>query len=105
MRIDCVAALAVVSLTSASFLGMGVAHADDSSYLARLARYGFDVSTPETRDVAVKMGHSICYDLRRGVSPDEETTKLFRMTPSNATEKKVGNMVSAAQFDLCPDTL
>ena len=96
----------VLFAVSTGFCGVGIAHADgDSDYLAVLSRYGFDVSTPATAQMAVKFGHGICADLRAGASPSQELATMTRMSPEGISERKIGNMVSAAQFQLCPDTM
>jgi len=79
----------------------------DSDFLAWLQNYGIDLSalmghtiTPQS---AIELGHDICDDLRGGKSADSEMSGIFRMFP-NITEKQAGNLVSAAQMTICPDT-
>jgi hypothetical protein len=79
--------------------------ADD--FLAALDKYGIDLSalmgqtiTPQS---AIELGDDICGDLQSGTSAASETNAIYRMMPK-ITDKQAGNLVSAAQFTLCPDT-
>jgi uncharacterized protein DUF732 len=77
----------------------------DNDFLARLNWYGIDLSAVMgSQKSAINMGHSICDDLHRGMQVKDEITALYRMLPI-ITDKQAGNLVSAAQFALCPDTL
>ena len=53
---------------------------------------------------AVELGHDICSDLHRGTSSEAEMHFLYRGMP-NITDKQAGNLASAAQFTICPDTM
>lgn len=92
-------------LIGAAIAAAPSAHADpQQDYLDMLrSTYGFNV-TDSNRHTLLAAGNAICGDLRAGTSPETEIRAIFRSVP-NATEKQAGNLVSAAQFKLCPDTI
>jgi hypothetical protein len=58
---------------------------------------------PNATGEMVKLGHAICADLRGGASAADEAAALYRAVPK-ISEKAAGEVVSAAQIKLCPDT-
>jgi hypothetical protein len=85
------------------------AHADpDSEFLLWLNNYGVDLSEimghTISRQDAIDLGHDICKDLHSGTSAEAETNSIYRSFPK-ISDKLAGNLVSAAQFKICPDTL
>lgn len=92
----------VAGLVTAGMLLAVPAHADDTEYVGWLKKYGFNV-TPKTQSSLITAGHSICTDLRGGASVTAEQAAVTRMIPG-ATSERVGNLITAAQLGLCPDT-
>ncbi len=75
----------------------------EDKYFDWLQKYDFNV-TSDNRATLLTAGHSICTDLRNGVDPDREARTIYRAVPE-ATDKKAGLLVTAAQMGLCPDTM
>ena len=97
-----------VAFTSASVLQPTRADADPGSdFLTMLHRYGIDLSAlmgkPISPQDAIELGQDICGDLHRGTSAAVESNGIYRQMP-NITDKQAANLVSAAQFAMCPDT-
>ena len=85
------------------------AHADPGNdFVAALDRYGIDLTAlmgkSMSRQDAIGLGQAICGDLQHGSSATTEANGLHKMMPK-ITDKQAGNLVSAAQSALCPDTL
>ncbi|HZU46107.1 MAG TPA: DUF732 domain-containing protein [Mycobacterium sp.] len=100
MRLVIAALLVLASLASAAMSGIAVAHAaGDSDYLMLLNRYGFDVSTVESQQLTLKLGHAICNDLRSDATPQQKQAMAFQLGAASSV------IVSAAQLELCPDTI
>jgi hypothetical protein len=100
VRVFSAALLVFASLGIASTGGVGTAHAaGERDYLILLNRYGFDVSTPESQQLTLKLGHAICDDLRSGATPQQKAETAFRLGAASSV------IVSIAQQELCPDTL
>jgi Protein of unknown function (DUF732) len=102
-------ALLAVALVATPALQPSLAYADPGDdFLAALDKYGIDLSAlmsePISPQDAIELGRDICNDLHSGTSPIAEANGLYRMMPK-ITDKQSGNVVSAAQFTLCPDTL
>jgi Protein of unknown function (DUF732) len=102
-------AAGLVLAGSAGLLQAPHAHADPGDdFLAALNQYGIDLTaimgTPISRQSAIELGQDICNDLHRGKSATAAANEIYRMAP-NITDKQSGNLVSAAQFTLCSDTL
>ncbi|MBP1823101.1 DUF732 domain-containing protein [Mycobacterium sp. OAE908] len=86
-----------------------LAHADPGSdFLSRLHAYGIDISAimghPISSQDTIELGQALCTELHQGTSAPVETEKLYRQM-RRITDKQAGNLVSAAQFSICPDTL
>jgi hypothetical protein len=99
----------VALAVNVAVLQAGHASADPGSdFLARLNWYGIDLSAlmgePISPPDAIELGQDICADLRSGTSPIAEANGLYRMMP-RITDKQAANLVSAAQFAICADTL
>jgi hypothetical protein len=95
-------------LAATSALHAPLADADPGAdFLRALDKYGIDLSAlmgqPISAQNAIELGRDICGDLHSGMSAASETNALYRMMPK-ITDKQAGNLVSAAQFTLCPDT-
>ncbi len=75
----------------------------EQAYLDKLKEYGFTV-TPEDAAIAVKLGHDTCTGLDNGASPADAADALWSAAPW-FTEEQSANLVTAAQINLCPDTL
>jgi len=75
----------------------------EDKYFDWLQKYDFNV-TSDNRDTLLTAGRSICVDLRSGVDPEREARTIYRAVPE-ATDKKAGLLVTAAQMGLCPDTM
>lgn len=100
MRLVSAALAVLASVVSAAMAGIAVAHAaGDSDYLKLLNQYGFDVSTAESQQLTLKLGHAICDDLRSGASPQQRQETAFRLGAASTA------IMGAAQLELCPDTL
>ncbi|WP_169714694.1 DUF732 domain-containing protein [Mycobacterium celatum] len=101
-------ALLAIALVATTALQPALAYADpDSDFLKALNMYGIDLSvmmghtiTPQD---AIELGHDICNDLHSGKSAEAETNEVYRIMPK-ITDKQAGNLVSAAQLTICPDT-
>jgi hypothetical protein len=100
MRLFNVALLVLAIVGSATMVGVGRAHAaGDSDYLKLLNDYGFDVSTDQNRQLMLQLGHAMCNDLRRGAIPPKEAQMGLELGAASRV------IMSAAQLDLCPETL
>lgn len=100
MRLFNAALLVFAVLGSATTVGVAMAHAaGDSDYLKLLSDYGFDVSTDQNRQLLLQVGHAMCSDLRRGAIPPKEAEMGLQLGAASRV------IMSAAQLDLCPDTL
>lgn len=85
------------------------ANADPGSdFLAKLNWYGIDVSTlmghPISAHDTIELGQDICIELHNGNTPAGVSNQLFREMP-RITDKQAANLVSAAQFAICPETM
>jgi hypothetical protein len=101
--------LAVAFVVNVTALQPAHANADpDNDFLSKLDWYGIDISElmghPISRHDTIDLGHVICDDLHRGTPPEAEMNVFYRGMPK-ITDKQAGNLVSAAQFAICPDTL
>lgn len=101
--LPCIGFVAMLAIQPAT------AHADpDSEFLSWLNNYGIDLSEimghTITRQDAIELGHDICKDLHGGKSAEAETSEIYRGMPK-ISDKLAGNLVSAAQYTICPDTL
>ncbi|HEU0189806.1 MAG TPA: DUF732 domain-containing protein [Mycobacterium sp.] len=104
--------IGAVSTTLAALgaLGAAPAHADDASYLAALNANGvFRSGTPGAR---LSAGHKFCDELRAGATPAEveaRTAPTLRTygAPSMVDDLRVSlpQVITIAQYELCPDTL
>jgi Protein of unknown function (DUF732) len=102
-------ALLGVAFAVASALQPAHADADPGNdFLAALDKYGIDLTAlmgqPISPPDAIELGQDICGDLHKGTPAASETNAIYRMMPK-ITDKQAGNLVSAAQLTLCPDTL
>lgn len=84
------------------------AYADPGNdFLVALNKYGIDLTglmgTYISPQSAIELGQDICVDLHRGHPPATEANDLYMKLP-RITDKEAGNLVTAAQFTLCPDT-
>jgi hypothetical protein len=109
MRVILAGVLLCIGFMVMSAVQPATAHADpDSEFLSWLDNYGIDLSElmghTITRQDAIELGHDICNDLHGGKSADAETKEIYRGMPK-ITDKLAGNLVSAAQYTICPDTL
>ncbi|MEB4208760.1 DUF732 domain-containing protein [Mycobacterium sp. 94-17] len=87
----------------AALVAAPAAHADaDGDFLAAMHEYGINFKGGD--DASLKLGRAVCKDLRDGASSAAESAAVFRILP-DTTEKQSGNIVSAAQIHLCPDTI
>ncbi|BBU21821.1 hypothetical protein AWC32_05765 [Mycobacterium xenopi] len=79
-----------------------------TDFLARLNWYGIDLSAlmgrPISRQDAIELGQDICTELHNGNTPVAVADQIYREMP-RITDKQAANLVSAAQFAICPDTL
>jgi Protein of unknown function (DUF732) len=91
-RFIATAALGLAALTLAA-----PAHADTDAYLRDLQTAG--AIMPQGPDRALFAGYSVCQDLRSGMPPNVVATGAGWMQPWAPA------YISAAQHDLCPDTL
>jgi hypothetical protein len=73
------------------------AHADQQSYLADLSAAGAPM--PQGPDRALSAGYQVCAAVRGGIPPNIAATNFGWMAAWGPA------YVSAAQRDLCPDTL
>ncbi|OCB19504.1 DUF732 domain-containing protein [Mycobacterium intracellulare] len=89
--------VAATNITAAAVLGAPAARADDASYTAALSAAGVPMLGGPGRWVGV--GYQVCGQIRNGQSP-ESASGQFQML--NAWGPAI---VSAAQHELCPDTL
>jgi Protein of unknown function (DUF732) len=85
-------------------------HADanpGSDFLAALNRYEIDLSALMGQAIspqdAIGLGQDICNGLQRGTPVAGEIDLLYREMP-RITDRQAGNLVSSAQFTICPDT-
>ncbi|MGV0837851.1 DUF732 domain-containing protein [Mycolicibacterium thermoresistibile] len=74
----------------------GSAHADEQSYLNKLRQTGVVIPLPEGS--LVQSGHMVCSVLHRGLRPEDQELRYF-------PEVGMPEIISAAQSELCPDTL
>lgn len=96
--------LIAVSVATAPLIVFAApAHADDQSYLDMLKHNGFALTNEATPGM-LSVGHAICKDLEAGVSVDVEIASLERAAPDKLSNR-VGQVVKAAQLNLCKDTL
>lgn len=77
-----------------------------NDFLTATQAYGIDLPamlgvSPQD---AVGLGQAICDDLHLGKSPQTVANELYMKLPK-ITDKQSGNLVSAAQYTLCRDTL
>ena len=98
------AALACITVAASA-----TAQADPGDdFLRYLNMYGIDLSAMMGHTIspqdAIELGQDICGDLHKGASPTAEANGLYRTLP-RITDKQSGNLVSAAQLTLCPDTM
>jgi hypothetical protein len=101
--------LICIGFVAMSAIQPATARADpDSEFFSWLDNYGINLSELMshniTRQDAIELGHDICNDLHSGKSADAETREIYRGMPK-ITDKLAGNLVSAAQYTICPDTL
>lgn len=97
--------LATRSTTTAHTSSTECATITDRSakYYCWLRLYGFTVDG-DTEEALMVAGTTLCQGLRKGGTPKEGVAVIYRTVP-NITEKQAGNLLSAAQFGLCPETL
>jgi hypothetical protein len=100
---------AVAFIINVTGLHPALAHADPGSdFLAKLSWYGIDVSAlmghPISRDATIELGQDICTELHHGNTEAGVSSQLYREMP-RITDKQSVNLVSAAQFAICPDTM
>lgn len=74
-----------------------------AKYLCWLQTYSIHV-TPETEQALLTAGDTLCQGLRKGGTPEQGTAVLYRTVP-NISQQQAGNLITAAQMGLCPDTL
>lgn len=92
--------LAAATITGIMFAAPAQATPEDD-YLAILAGSpGFTVN-PFTAPMLTGAGHTICGDLRAGMSPEDAAAKM--MSYPGATNAATVVMVSAARQTLCTD--
>lgn len=92
MVLPIVAAAIAVGLASA-----GAAHADEDSYLSDLADNDFTGST----DIALKMGYTICTDVKHGVPEATTVAAIYENTADSVTEDDAVYIYEAAVIHLC----
>lgn len=104
------AGIALPLLLVATLVGAPAAHADDSSYLARVN--AAPVAIPVADRIKVDSGHYICAQFRMynhtgtyrsGISRGDvirQLTNTFHFSPEAAEVQ-----IDAAQAELCPETL
>ncbi len=85
------------------------ANADpDNDFLAKLNWYGIDLSAlmghPISRQDTIELGQDLCIELHHGNTAAGVSDQLYREMP-HITDKQAANLVSAAQFAICPDSL
>jgi hypothetical protein len=101
-------ALLGVAFAATSALHAPLAYADPGDdFLGYLNMYGIDLSAMMGHTInahdAIELGQDICNELHGGKSAGGVTNELYRMMP-RITDKQAGNLVSAAQLTICPDT-
>lgn len=74
-----------------------------AKYLCWLQTYSFNV-TPDTQQSLLVAGDTLCQGLRKGGTPEQGIAVLFRTVP-DISQQQAGNLITAAQMGLCPDTL
>jgi Protein of unknown function (DUF732) len=84
--------------------GVGTAHADPGGdYLNQLGNTpGFTVNG-FTSILLTNAGNGACNDLRAGITPEDAAVRQLSFPGSSLASTRI--MVSAAQQNLCPDTL
>lgn len=94
----------VIAVSIFAALGVGasaVAHADDESYLNNLTQHGYQVMW-QSRPFLLSAGNGMCNDLRSGQTPEQVAD---HWNYPNATHQNLVDMATAAQHELCPDTM
>jgi hypothetical protein len=95
-----------VAFAAVSALLPADADADPGNdFLRALDGYGINLTAllGVSPQAAAELGQAICDDLHLGKSAGTVANELYMKLP-RITDKQSGNLVSAAQYTLCPDT-
>ena len=96
-RLAPIVAAAAMAAAAVGLATAGPASADEQSYLTDLANNDFTGSS----DVALKMGYTICTDVKHGVPEDTTVAAIYENTADNVTADDATYIYEAAVIHLC----